>query len=103
MIRQEHNGILRVLGKRWTLPILSSMGGREIVRFGELKRSLAGISSTTLSERLQQLEREGLVAKKIYGSVPPRVEYSLTASAKELGAIMGEIGSWHARWRSTHP
>lgn len=87
-------GIWKMLGKRWTLQILKSMGSREVTRFSELKRSLAGISSTVLSERLLELEREGLVTKKIYGAVPPRVEYSLTASAKDLESVLAEFGRW---------
>ena len=64
MMSLEHNGIWRILGTRWTLSLLRSIGSNEIARFGELKRSLAGISSATLSERLQQLEHKGPVAKK---------------------------------------
>lgn len=92
---QEYD-IWKVLGKRWTLPILKNMSARGIIRFGELKKALAGVSSTVLSERLLELEREGLVAKMVYGA-PPRVEYSLTASARELEAIMAELGSWYVR------
>lgn len=66
MMSLEQNGIWRVLGKRWTFALLRSIGSKEIARFGELKRSLVGISSTTLSERLPQLEHEGLVAKNFH-------------------------------------
>jgi DNA-binding HxlR family transcriptional regulator len=71
------------------------MGSREATRFSELKRSL-DISGTMLSERLLKLEREGLVTKKIYGAVPPRVEYRLTDSARELQNILAEFAKWHA-------
>jgi DNA-binding HxlR family transcriptional regulator len=74
-------------------------GKQDFIRFGELKKSFSG-SSTMLSERLQELEREGLVAKKVHGSVPPKVEYSLTASARELDAIVKELGGWYARWKA---
>lgn len=53
---QEYD-IWKVLGKRWTLPILKNMSVRGIIRFGELKKALAGVSSTVLSERLLELER----------------------------------------------
>jgi DNA-binding HxlR family transcriptional regulator len=89
-------GIWKMLGKRWTLQILGILSSREATRFNELKRSLAGISGTILSERLLELEREGLVTKKIYGMVPPRVEYRLTASARELESILAEFGRWCA-------
>ena len=88
-------GILNMLGKRWTLQLLGIMGSRDAARFSELKRSL-DISGTMLSERLLELEREGLVTKKIYGTMPPRVEYRLTASARDLENILAEFAKWHA-------
>jgi DNA-binding HxlR family transcriptional regulator len=69
-------GVWRTLGKRWTLPILKSLGSKEALRFSEIKNAITDISSTMLSERLMELESEGLLAKKIRGS---KVEYSLTA------------------------
>jgi DNA-binding HxlR family transcriptional regulator len=91
--------IWEVLGKRWSLLIIKNLSTKETIRFNELKRALAGISSTVLSERLLELEREGLVTKKIYPEVPPRVEYSLTAQAKELEVIIKELAHWVARWK----
>lgn len=92
-------GIWEVLGKRWSLLIIKNLSTKETIRFNELKRALSGISSTVLSERLRELEREGLVTKKIYPEVPPRVEYSLTAQAKELEVIIKELAHWVARWK----
>jgi DNA-binding HxlR family transcriptional regulator len=91
--------IWEVLGKRWSLLIIKNLSTKETIRFNELKRALSGISSTVLSERLLELEREGLVTKKIYPEVPPRVEYSLTAPAKELEVIIKELAHWVARWK----
>jgi DNA-binding HxlR family transcriptional regulator len=91
--------IWEVLGKRWSLLIIKNLSTKDTIRFNELKRALAGISSTVLSERLLELEREGLVSKKIYPEVPPRVEYSLTAQAKELEVIIKELGRWVSRWK----
>jgi DNA-binding HxlR family transcriptional regulator len=82
---------LRVVGKKWTLLILDCISGREAAQFGELKKSLAGISSTVLSERLAELEREGFVTKNCYA---PRVEYSLTATAIKLAAMLEELDRW---------
>jgi DNA-binding HxlR family transcriptional regulator len=100
MQRELADVVWNMLGKRWTLSILKSVGSRDFIRFGELKKSLAGISSAMLSDRLQELEREGLVAKKTHSNVPPKVEYSLTTSARELDAIVKELGSWYARWKA---
>ncbi len=91
--------IWEVLGKRWSLLIIKNLSTKDTIRFNELKRALDGISSTVLSERLLELEREGLVSKKIYPEVPPRVEYSLTAQAKELEVIIKELGRWVGRWK----
>jgi DNA-binding HxlR family transcriptional regulator len=93
-------GVWEVLGRRWSLHILYSLCTRQVIRFNDLKRSLKGISSTVLSERLLELEREGLVTKKIYPEVPPRVEYSMTTRAKELQEIMKELGRWAEKWKS---
>lgn len=93
-------GVWEVLGRRWSLHILKNLSTKEVIRFNELKRSLAGISSTVLSERLLELEREGLVTKKIYPEVPPRVEYSMTPQAKELEVIIKELARWAEKWKS---
>jgi hypothetical protein len=64
-----------------------------------LKKLLPGISSTVLADRLFELEREGLVSKKIYPENPPKVEYNLTLRAKELRVILKELGTWASRWK----
>jgi DNA-binding HxlR family transcriptional regulator len=61
-----------------------------------LKKVLSGISSTVLADRLLELEREGLVSKKIYPEVPPKVGYRLTTRAKELEVIIKELAKWAA-------
>src|SRR5213080_2589090 len=81
MEKCEIANIWQVLGKRWALLILKNLSTKEVIRFNELKRLLPGISSTVLAERLLELEREGLVTKKIYPEIPPRVEYALTSRA----------------------
>ena len=93
-------GVWEVLGRRWSLHILKNLSTKEVIRFNELKRSLTGISSTVLSERLLELEREGLVTKKIYPEVPPRVEYSMTPQAKELEVIIKELARWADKWKN---
>ena len=66
--------VWELLGRRWSLHILKNLKTKDVIRFNELKRSLPGISSTVLSERLLELEREGHVQKKIYPEVGPRDE-----------------------------
>jgi DNA-binding HxlR family transcriptional regulator len=87
-----------VLARKWTLSILSNLTTKEKVRFSELRKLMAGISNTVLSNRLLELEREDLISKKVYSEIPPRVEYSLTAQAKELTVIFKELWKWIRRY-----
>jgi len=96
----EIANIWEVLGRRWSLLILKNLCNKEVIRFNELKRALAGISSTVLSDRLLELEREGLISKKIYPEIPPKVEYRMTPRARQLEPIMNELGKWVNRWKS---
>ena len=88
----------KVLGRRWTVLILSNLHTKDTVRFNELKRLLTGISSAVLSNRLLEMDREGLISKKIYPEIPPKVEYRLTERARELGVILKDLGRWAGRW-----
>ena len=94
------NNMWGVLGRRWALLILKNLNTKEAVRFNELKKLLPGISSTVLAARLLEMEREGLISKKIYPQIPPKVEYRLTPRARELGVILKELGVWAQRWKS---
>jgi DNA-binding HxlR family transcriptional regulator len=94
------NNVWEVLGKKWALLILKNLHTKEAVRFTELKRFMPGISSTVLSNRLLEMEREGLISKKIFPEIPPKVEYRLTTRARELGVILKELGGWAQRWKS---
>src|SRR6476661_9941048 len=89
-----------VLGRKWALLILKNLNTREAIRFNELKRIMPGISSTVLADRLLELEREGLISKRIYPEIPPKVEYRLTTQAKELEVILKELGKWASRWKA---
>ncbi|HYT43144.1 MAG TPA: helix-turn-helix domain-containing protein, partial [Methylomirabilota bacterium] len=95
----EVANVWEVLGRRWSLLILKNFCTNEVIRFNEFKKLLPGISSTVLADRLFELEREGLVSKKIYPEIPPKVEYRLTPRAKELRVILKELGTWASRWK----
>lgn len=87
---------MSVLDGKWTMLIVRDLlSGRK--RFGELKRSLAGISPKTLTDRLVQLADAGLVQRTMYAEIPPRVEYELT----ELGASAAPVLQSLAAWGST--
>jgi DNA-binding HxlR family transcriptional regulator len=91
---------VEVLARKWTLSILSNLTTKEKVRFNELRRLMTGISSTVLSDRLLELEREGLISKKVYPEIPLKVEYRLTARAMELKIILEDLGRWALHWKS---
>jgi len=84
---------LKVIGSKWTILILRDLC-EEKKRFGELQRSLEGISPRTLSQRLQDLEQQGIVSKTVFAEVPPRVEYALTEKGRSLKSIISQIRRW---------
>jgi len=84
---------VRIIGRKWTLLILRELiGGTK--RFNELQRSLPGISPRTLSHRLQEMEADGILTKKIFPEVPPHVEYSLTDKGYSLSRIISDMRHW---------
>ncbi len=84
---------LKILGSKWTILILRDLlSGKK--RFGELRKSLEGVSPKTLSARLRYLEKKGIVERKVYPEVPPRVEYSLTKRGKSLDSIIKSLKAW---------
>jgi len=91
------------LTRTWTLPTIHSLGLKEPARFNELKKRIGGISATSLAERLTQLEKFGIVQRKVFPETPPRVEYSLTPKGHELTQILGEFADWVKRWAEKEP
>jgi len=90
--------LLNDLTKRWTLPVLQSLGAKEPARFNELKRRIEGISATSLSERLAGLERKGVVGRIVYPETPPRVEYIMTKKGWEFYSLLSGFTDWAAKW-----
>ena len=86
---------LQVIGSKWmVLIILQLVEGTR--RFGELERALTGISPRTLSLRLSSLEEHGIVERKVYAEVPPRVEYKLSPLGKTLEPVLKVLYTWGA-------
>src|SRR5262249_26964015 len=71
--------VLERIADKGTLLVIDALSGKEELRFSELRRALGGVSQKMLTKTLRQLERDGLVARRVYAEVPPRVEYRLTA------------------------
>lgn len=84
---------IKIIGSKWTILILHQLCDGTM-RFGQLQRALNGISPKTLSLRLQELEKEGIVSKKIFAEVPLHVEYSLTPKGISLREIFQQMEAW---------
>jgi DNA-binding HxlR family transcriptional regulator len=85
--------VINRIGDRWGLLVLSALEGRTL-RFQELRRAVDGVSQKMLTQTLRGLERDGLVHRAIYASVPPKVEYSLTPLGATLSGVVLEIRTW---------
>jgi DNA-binding HxlR family transcriptional regulator len=92
-IRCPAESTLGVIGGKWKLLILRELLSG-VSRFGELRRRLSGVSEKMLAQHLRELETDGIVERKIYAEVPPRVEYSLTAAGKTLKPIIDGLHEW---------
>ena len=84
---------LTLIGDKWKVLILRDlMPGTK--RFGELKKSVGNVSQKVLTAQLRAMEESGLVNRKVYAEVPPRVEYSLTELGKSLKPILDSMRAW---------
>ena len=90
---QEVSSILSRIGDKWTVLVVMMLadGPR---RFNELKRSIGGVSQRMLTLTLRGLERDGMVTRTIYPTIPPRVEYQLTDLGHSLRVPVDALGSW---------
>lgn len=87
---------LSILSKRWTtLIIFQLLKGSQ--RFCQIESDI-GISGRVLSERMKELEKEGIVIRKVYDETPVRIEYSLTDKGRALEASLQEIQKWSEQW-----
>ncbi|GKU26359.1 winged helix-turn-helix transcriptional regulator [Clostridium folliculivorans] len=83
-----------IIGSKWTFLIIRDLLIDGTLRFGDLLRSLDGISPKTLSVRLRELEKVGLVDRMVYAEIPPKVEYKLTEKGKKLETVFIELKRW---------
>jgi DNA-binding HxlR family transcriptional regulator len=84
---------LQVLGGGWKFAIIHFLFGKTR-RYSELKRHLRGITPRMLAKQLRELERDGIVRRKVYAEVPPRVEYSLTPLGTSLRPVLQSMFDW---------
>lgn len=90
---------LDVIGGKWKALIIWHLRG-QVLRFSELRRKIPRITQKMLTQQLRELERDGMVMRKVYAEVPPRVEYWLSPEGEGLGPILEAMLQWgesHAR------
>src|ERR1700676_2934943 len=92
-LRAEFRKTLAMITGKWKLEILWLLNQR-IHRFGELRRSIPGVTQHMLTAQLRELEADGLVTREIFAEVPPRVEYAITNKARELKPVFDAIFEW---------
>jgi DNA-binding HxlR family transcriptional regulator len=91
---------IELIGRRWTGAIVCALTEGPL-RFGEIGKAVPGLSDRLLSQRLRELEEEGLVEREVEAGTPVRVTYSLTPMGQGLGPAIRELTSWAREWRAT--
>ena len=90
---------LSVIGNKWKVLIIRDlMGGTR--RFGELRKSIGGISQKVLTSNLRDMEAEGLLTRRSYNEIPPRVEYTLTELGRSLDPVLASMVEWGESYRA---
>jgi DNA-binding HxlR family transcriptional regulator len=86
--------VVDIIFSRWTTPILWSLNAFGRQRFGELERRIVTITPKVLTQRLRQLERDGLVVRTYHAEVPPRVEYEISDLGRSLAPLFATLAEW---------
>lgn len=90
---------MKVLGGKWKPILINAIYFTAPARFGELKRSVNGITQSMLTQQLRELEDDGIISRKIYAEIPPRVEYTLTEFGLTLSPILQSMAKWGKEYR----
>ncbi|MBR1811713.1 MAG: helix-turn-helix transcriptional regulator [Clostridia bacterium] len=85
---------MEMFGQKWKLPILWYIADGEVVRYNALQRKVVGITPTMLTKCLRELETDGLISRTQYNTIPPTVEYRLTARGKSLIPALESVYRW---------
>ena len=92
---------LAAMGGKYKPLLLYHIEANQVLRFGQLRQLVSDASKKMLTQQLRELEADGLIRRKVYKVVPPKVEYSLTERGKSLQPVLREMGRWgasHARY-----
>ncbi|MEP6916001.1 MAG: helix-turn-helix domain-containing protein [Acidobacteriota bacterium] len=93
---------VELIGRRWSGAVIHLLL-KAPSRYAELRAAIPEITDRMLSERLKELEEEGIVARTVIPETPVRVEYALTAKGRALGPALGALGEWAERWVTLEP
>jgi DNA-binding HxlR family transcriptional regulator len=85
---------MNVLGGKWKPILINAIYFTAPARFGELKRSVIGITQSMLTQQLRELEDDGIIRRKIYAEIPPKVEYTLTEFGLTLSPVIQTMAQW---------
>jgi DNA-binding HxlR family transcriptional regulator len=85
---------VKVISGKWKLFILSILSNGEVKRYGEIRNTCENITEKMLTSQLRELEKDGIVFRKVYAQVPPKVEYSLTDLGQKLCLIFDPLYEW---------
>lgn len=86
--------VLSRLGSKWSMLVLVTLHANGTMRFGDVQKTIGDISQRMLTVTLRTLESDGLVARTIYGEIPPRVEYNLTERGESLIPLLSNLVDW---------
>ncbi|AKM05042.1 winged helix-turn-helix transcriptional regulator [Burkholderia pyrrocinia] len=92
-MHDEMRRAFSLLSGKWKLEIMWLLNQR-VYRFGELRKTIPGITQHMLTAQLRELEADGLITRTVFAEVPPRVEYAITAKARGLGPTMEALTAW---------
>lgn len=92
---------LNIIGGKWRLPIIWALSKNGTMRYNELKRNIDGITNMMLTQSLKELELDGIINRKQFMEIPPRVEYSLTANGEELIPSLKSLADWGKKMKNS--
>lgn len=93
---------LDVMGGKWK-PLIMFILVERTMRFSELQRSITGITQKMLTEQLRELEKDGMISRKVYPQIPPKVEYSITEYGRTLLPVLETMHKWGKEHRNQKP
>ena len=92
--------VLSRLGDKWSMLVLVTLNANGTMRFCDVHKAIADISQRMLTVTLRTLEADGLISRKVYAEVPPRVEYTLTDTGRSLKPVLDAMGAWGTAYKA---